>query len=138
MKTILVVSTLLFILAACSSSATPVTPVMPLPTETAAFGQPGPNADVPPETAWNGIPIMPGATAGEGDPEGYVFTIQAEPGQVQEFYEIELGKLGWQLAGQESNATTLALLFTNSASETLTINIVSKDGQALVLLAKQG
>ena len=80
---------------------------------------------------------MPGATAGEGDTEGYVFTVQATPGQVQDYYEIELGQLGWQLTGQESSDATLALLFTNDASDTLTINIVSKDGEALVILAKQ-
>lgn len=144
MKTFSIFSALWFLLAACSGAPAPAAPAAVALPES---GPPGVEAidpltpsasDVQPAAAWNGIPIMPGATAGEGDAEGYVFTIQATPVDVQEFYEIELGKLGWGLAREDSDNATLALLFINSASKTLTISIVSKDGQALVLLAKQG
>jgi len=48
-----------------------------------------------PESEWHGIPIMPGAIAGEGDDEGYRFTIEAERAEIEEFYNSEMEKLGW-------------------------------------------
>ena len=68
---------------------------------------------------------MPGAIAGEGDEEGYVFTIQATPAQVQEYYQTELGKLGWQPLSQEEKGSSVTLLFTDNVSTTLTIGILS-------------
>ena len=44
--------------------------------------------------AWKGIPVMPDATSGEGDEEGYVFTIHATSQQVQDYYQVELARLG--------------------------------------------
>jgi hypothetical protein len=89
-----------------------------------------------PASDWNGIPIMPGAIAGEGDAEGYVFTIKATPQHVQEYYQLELGKLGWQPFAQSDGESSLMLIFVNSASETLTLSILSKDDEVLVLLVK--
>jgi hypothetical protein len=90
-----------------------------------------------PASEWNGIPIMPDAIAGEGDQESYVFTIKATPQQVQDYYQLELGKLGWQPFGTgEGNSTSLMLMFTNNASATLTISIIAKGDEVLVLLVK--
>jgi hypothetical protein len=50
-----------------------------------------------PETEWHGIPIMPGAIAGEGDDEGYRFTVEAERAEIEDFYNREMEKLGWVL-----------------------------------------
>jgi hypothetical protein len=83
---------------------------------------------------WNGIPIMPDAIAGEGDDEGYVFTVNATVQQVQDYYQAELGKLGWQLLAPEEGDPSLK--FMNSASETLTISLIAKGNQVLVLLVK--
>lgn len=87
-----------------------------------------------PASEWNGIPIMPDAIAGDGDQESYVFTVKATPQQVREYYELELGKLGWQpvASGDEESS----LMFMNGASEVLTISIVTKGDTALVILAK--
>lgn len=82
---------------------------------------------------WNGIPIMPGALAGEGDEESYVFTIRAMPQQVRDYYEIELGRLGWQLLDPGDDST---LSFTNDAGATLTMSILANGDEALVLLVK--
>jgi hypothetical protein len=80
---------------------------------------------------------MPGALAGEGDEEGYVFTIKATPRQVQEYYDLELGKLGWHaLAAGAGAKSSLLLIFTNDASETLNISIIAKGDECLVLLVK--
>ena len=108
------------------------TPVPPTGTTDAVAGL------VPegqPVSEWNGILIMPGATAGEGDQDGYVFTIKATPQQIQEYYDLELGKLGWQPFAQGEGDSSM-LIFMNNASETLSISIITKEGEALVLLVK--
>ena len=79
---------------------------------------------------------MPGAIAGEGDEEGYVFTIKATSQQVQEYYQLELGKLGWQLSAQENSGASLRLSYMDSSSTTLTVSILSKGEEVLVLLVK--
>lgn len=78
---------------------------------------------------------MPGATAGEGDEEGYVFAIKATPEQIKEYYQIELGKLGWQSL-ETGNQDPVQLRFVNNTSATLTVNIMTKREEALVLLVK--
>jgi hypothetical protein len=87
-------------------------------------------------SAWNGIPIMPGAVAGEGDEESYVFAIQATLQQVREYYELEMGKLGWQSSVEGDGTTSLMLTFTKDASETLTMNVLAKGDEVLVILLK--
>jgi hypothetical protein len=79
---------------------------------------------------------MPGAVAGDGDEESYVFTIRAAPQEVQEYYELELGKLGWQLSAQEDGDASLLLTFMNDATATLTVSIIARGDDALVLLVK--
>jgi len=136
---------LLLVLAACSnpaqpsstaiptlmlppvSSLTPANPSLPL-TETVSEGKPA--------SEWKGIPIMPGATSGEGDEEGYVFTVKATPQQVQDYYQMELGKLGWQLSSRSDDGSSLVLLFMNSASSILTVSVLAKQDKVLVLLSE--
>jgi hypothetical protein len=79
---------------------------------------------------------MPEAITGEGDEESYVFTVKATPQQVQDYYQVELGKLGWQLATTGGEASSLTLTFYDPASATLTISILSKGEQVLVLLVR--
>jgi hypothetical protein len=109
-----------------------VTP--PLPSETPDIV----SARVPegqPASEWKGIPIMPGAIAGEGDEEGYVFIIRATPQQVQDYYQLELGKLGWQSIAQGDGESSTMLIFMNNTSTTLTVSIIAKGEKVLVLLA---
>ena len=148
---------LAFSLIACSGLAQPTpTPVptltfTPSPTLTATLAptntplpptetQDAVSALAPegePASEWQGIPIMPGAIAGDGDEESYVFTIRATAQDVQEYYERELGKLGWQpFAQAEGKDSSLMLIFTNDASETLSISIIAKGDECLVLLVK--
>jgi len=142
-------SLLIFLLAACnfpsqSPTIIPTVTVATLPAFTPAIASVSPTPDavsslIPegqPASEWNGIPIMPGASAGEGDEESYVFTIKATPQQVQEYYQLELGKLGWQAFATDNGDSSLMLMFTNNASATLTISIIAKEGQVLVLLVK--
>lgn len=46
---------------------------------------------------WNGIPIMPGALAGEALEGAYQYTIAADFDAIKSFYETELSKLGYEL-----------------------------------------
>jgi hypothetical protein len=144
----IVISFLLLTLGACSSVIKPISTEIlistAVPTQTATviptmtFLSSDEMPDVISELAseWNGIPIMPGEIAGEGDQDGYVFTIEATPQTVQEYYQLELGNLGWQLLSQEADDSSILLMFVNGASETLTIHVIAKDGEALVLLVK--
>ena len=143
-----VLSLLIFLLAACNfpSQRQTIIPtstfmVAPLITATSALTQTpdvvtGLLPEGQPASEWNGIPIMPGAIAGEGDEESYVFTIKATPQQVADYYQAELATLGWQPFGTDNKDATLMLLFMDKDSATLTINIIAKGDDALVLLVK--
>jgi hypothetical protein len=141
-KKLIATSLLALTLVACSSvvQSTPVVTAIPTMmvtvTPTLSPLPPTETREVQPVSEWNGIPIMPGAIAGEGDEEGYVFTIKATPQQVQEFYQIELGKMSWQPISQDASSSSLMLVFMDSTSATLTVNILSKGDEVLVLLVK--
>lgn len=146
MKIIIAASLFILMLSSCSEPVQLTSTATAIPTLVATVTRiPSPSPSPVPATEspqtqsaseWNGIPIMPGAIAGEGDEEGYVFTIHATPAQVQEYYHLELEKLGWQLSSQEDGDSSMTLLFMNNTSATLTVSIVSKGDQALVLLVK--
>jgi hypothetical protein len=85
---------------------------------------------------WSGIPIMPGAIAGDGDEESYVYTIQSKLQTVQEYYRLELGKQNWQLLSEEKDGLSTTLLYVNKDADNLTITLFAKDDEVLVLLAK--
>lgn len=143
---------LVLILTACSSITQPTSTAVPtltltvIPTLAATntslqpTGTPDAVSTLVPEglpaSEWNGIPIMPDAIAGEGDEESYVFTIKATPQQVQDYYQLELGKLGWQPVATGDGDSSLILMFTNNASATLTVSIIAKGDEVLVLLVK--
>lgn len=141
-KTLIAAHLVLLTLVACSGPAQPTSAVPEVSTQITTVTL-APSAVPPSQTSagqstasWNGIPIMPGAIAGEGDEEGYVFTIRATSQQVQEYYQLELGKLGWQLSAQENSGESLMLSYMDSNSATLTVSILSKDEEVLVLLLK--
>lgn len=46
---------------------------------------------------WNGIPIMPGAIAGEAVDGAYQYTIAADLADIAAFYETELANLGFEV-----------------------------------------
>lgn len=154
----LVTSFLSVLLVGCSAlapkpTATPTLTFTPPPTETRTptntseptnTPKPTPTKDViasllpvgEPAEEWNGIPIMPGAIAGEGDDAGYRFTIKANSDDIQEYYERELSKLGWQFlaAGQGENGT-LILIFTGSEG-TLSVSLLPHEDEFIVVLVK--
>jgi hypothetical protein len=111
-----------------NNTASALTPTPDIVTELMPEGQP--------TSEWKGVPIMPDAIAGEGDEESYVYTVKATPQQVQEYYQFELGKLGWQLLDAGNKDSSLMLMFMDKTSTTLTISVIAKGNEALVLLVK--
>jgi hypothetical protein len=106
------------------STETPSEPVLPMPS-----GKPS--------SEWEGIPVMPNAIAGEGDSKGYYFTINASPNEIQEFYEKELTKLGWNMFASGQGTTDAILLIFMKDAGTLSVSIFPQpDGTMYVLLVK--
>jgi hypothetical protein len=90
-----------------------------------------------PASEWEGIPIMPNAIAGQGDDQGYSFTINASSDEIQQFYEKELGKLGWNVFASGQGTTSAVLLIFMKDTIMLTVSILPQpDGIMYVLLVK--
>ena len=144
MKKRIAASLLLITLNACSYPFQPTPGVIPtltpVPTRTVTIAStmtlPPPSETPRAGSEWNGIPIMPGALAGDGDDESYVYTIQSMPQTVQEYYQLELGKRNWQLLSEEGDDSSSTLFYMNNDAETLTITLFAKDDEVLVLLVK--
>lgn len=103
---------------------TPSAPVLSMPS-----GQP--------ESEWEGIPVMPSAIAGEGDSKSYAFTIDASLEEIQNFYDTELAKLGWNLLASGQGTTNAVLLIFMKGAGTLSVSIIPQsDGIMYVLLVK--
>ena len=153
-------SLLVALLASCSSFA-PKPTETPIPTETQAptstitpeptntpTNTPVPPTETPaapllkmpvgePADEWEGIPVMPGAIAGEGDSAGYSFTIEATPEEIQAFYEQELAKLGWNMFASGQGATDTVLLMFMQGADIFSLSIIPQpDGIMYVLLVK--
>ncbi len=103
---------------------TPSVPVLPIPS-----GKP--------VSEWEGIPIMPNAIAGQGDSKGYSFTVNASADEIQQFYEKELGKLGWKVFASGQGTTSVILLFFMKETSVMTVSIFPQpDGIMLVMIVK--
>ena len=142
MKKVIAAHLILLLLSACSGKIQLTPAVTEVSTEIATVTQvpsPLPTSHTPesqPTQVWKGIPVMPGATAGEGDEEGYVFTIKATSQQVQDYYRVELARLGWQSSDQATGNSSVILRFTDSATATLTVSILAKGDEVLMLSVK--
>ncbi len=152
------------LLAACSAilpppTATPQPTATPLPTDTpeptatplptvtatavALTATPTPDVIanlIPkntPEKAWNDIPIMPGALAGDGDSGSYRFTIKATMAEIQSYYEKQMKAAGWvALAlGIGDNSETSLLIFTKD-TQTFSISIIPQDDLFIVMFVQ--
>ena len=90
-----------------------------------------------PLNEWEGFPIMLDAIAGEGDSTGYSFIIAATSDEVQEFYETELQKLGWELMAVGEGSTGALLVIFTQDPKMLTVSIIPQvDGIMYVMLVK--
>ncbi len=90
-----------------------------------------------PAAEWEGIPVMPGALAGEGDSQGYFFTIEASPEEVQKFYEDTMAELGWNIFASGQGTTSAIMLIFMKDSGTASVAIIPQSGGLVyVMLVK--
>jgi len=88
-----------------------------------------------PVAEWNGIPIMPQATAGqEHDIGNYSFKFTGTTKEAQDFYNAELVKLGWSTTFSMPGDENGAVLAYQKDGKFLTITIVSTDDTTVVVL----
>lgn len=78
---------------------------------------------------------MPSAISGEEITNGYYYAVNSSPDDIQQFYEIALAKLGWNLFATGQGETEARMLFFMKDAETLTISIFPKsDGLIYVMI----
>ncbi len=147
---------LVLFLVGCSAISAPTsTPTLPeptstftpLPTNTPTI-TPVPPTETPsepvlptpsgkPASEWEGIPVMPDAIAGDGDSQGYSFTVNASPDEIQQFYQKELEKLGWNLLASGKGTTNAVIMIFTNDTGTASVSIFPQpDGIMLVMLVK--
>ena len=87
-----------------------------------------------PMSNWEGIPILPNALAGDGDSEGYYFTVEAKPDEVQKFYEKAMANLGWNLFASGNSPTNSIILMFMKDNDLVTISIIPQDDGLMYVL----
>jgi hypothetical protein len=88
-----------------------------------------------PVSEWNGIPIMPEATAGqEHDSYNYSFKFSGTAKDAQDFYDVEMSNLGWSSIFSMPSGDNGALLSFQKDNKSLSITIVTKDNTTVVVL----
>ena len=89
---------------------------------------------------WNGIPVMPQATAGEEFSESiYSYTVPASAIDVQQFYNQSMEELGWTSPFGFQVSQDGGIVFFQKESEFVTITIVpdqNNEGSVDVILQK--
>ncbi|MEO8358258.1 MAG: hypothetical protein ABI621_20320 [Chloroflexota bacterium] len=94
------------------------------------------NPEGTPVSEWNGIPIMPQATAGEEftDSSTYSFKVDASVKEAQDFYSAELIKLGWTSSFSMPGGDTVAVQLFQKDDSMLTVTITDVNGSVVVIL----
>ena len=89
-----------------------------------------------PADEWQGIPIMPGAAAGEGDSSSYRFAIEATKFEIQAYYNRELGKLGWDpfVTGTNDAGEIMMLMYSKGAEITTISLLKGPDGLVIDMI----
>lgn len=115
----------------------PLSTAMAVPTN--EYDMPGDffNPQDPPLSEWNGIPVMPGAIAGDESEGLYGYTIKVDVKAVQDFYAEKLPALGWSETFTMPDSSGLAVLVYQKGSQMLTVTITTLDDHLLVMLTMQ-
>ncbi len=87
-----------------------------------------------PAAEWQGIPVMPGAIAGEGNDQGYSFTIQSTVEEVQEYYEGQMAALGWELLAAGQGETNSVLLIYTKGNLTASVAIMPQPDDIIYIV----
>jgi hypothetical protein len=106
------------------------------PSSTAAAELPDPVGE--PVETWNGIPVMPGALAGEDRGDAYIFIIAGTPDEVADYYVEAMSQAGWTPLGFGTSDNTSVLLIFIKETDTLSISILPHEAGAYVLIVTSG
>jgi len=89
-----------------------------------------------PVSEWNGIPVMPQATAGQEfkDSNTYSFKVNATVKEAQDFYKAELEKLGWSSTFSMPGNEDAAVEVFQKDGNVLTVMITNVNGSVVVVL----
>jgi len=89
-----------------------------------------------PVSEWNGIPVMPQATAGQEftDTHTYSFKVDAAAKDAQDFYKTELPKLGWSSSFNMPSVGNVSIDVFQKNSDVLTVTITDVNGSVVVIL----
>lgn len=92
-----------------------------------------------PLTEWNGIPILPEATAGEETGGIYTFEADADVTAVFEYYKTEMSNLGWNevFSVPDSGGSAVLSVEKDGHLAAITITADPVDGGVLVFLSYQ-
>lgn len=134
-------------IASPTSTSTIIVTPSPIatPTETQTPEEPEgdfPEPDGEPLTEWKGIPISPQAISGEESEGLYIYTTDLEPGEVQAYYEEEMGDRGWDLfalgEGENIDYSPMMMFQKGENSASILIAVNQSNNRTLVMLHRQG
>ena len=110
---------------------------MAVPTDASGLPGDGFNPQNPPLSEWNGIPVMPGAIAGDESDGLYGYTIKVDTKSVEEYYADKLSALGWSETFSMPSSSGMAILLYEKGNQFLTVTITTLDDHLLVMLTMQ-
>ena len=113
----------------------PVSTLQALPSEMPDF-EGFFNPEGTPVSQWNGIPIMPQATAGQEfkDNNTYSFKVDATVKEAQDFYNTQLTTLGWTSSFSMPGNDAVAVQLFQKDNDLLTVTISEVSGSVVVVL----
>lgn len=80
---------------------------------------------------------MPGAISGNGNADGYSFTVSASPFTVQQFYETQMKAQGWDVYTNDQSTTKAILLLFTKGEDAVSVSVsLQPGGLTVVLLVK--
>ena len=94
------------------------------------------NPEGTPVSEWNGIPVMPQATAGEEfkDSRTYSYKVNATVKEAQEYYNTELTKLGWSSSFTMPGNDVAVVQVYQKDNDLLTVTITNVNDSVVVVL----
>lgn len=90
-----------------------------------------------PLSEWNGIPVIPSATAGNEASGIYSFKAAATPTEVFDYYKAEMVKLGWEEFFSMPDTGSGAILTFQKEPNLATITVTADGDGSLVFLTYQ-
>ena len=89
-----------------------------------------------PVPEWSEIPVMPQATAGQEFTESntYSYKVNASVKEVQDYYNAELGNLGWSSTFNMPGGDKVAVQVYQKDNNVLTVTVTDVNGATIVVL----